>query len=266
MSHPLVALMRRYVIDYLQCHNPSVCAEIMEPDYVLHMADVDLTPRDDVYVPAVESQLRLFPGLGMTVNDLVVSGNRLAMRFSQHGASTAHNMRRASWAGIGLYRWNGSRLTETYAIEDYESRRIQLASGGFQPVDAPMIAPWDVEELAPDLDIEQVVRTRITSGGLFRERGIRFDDEPCGIASPIVDADSIEIDDLFGAGRTVAFKIAIHGRYRAGLDVKDEYVGQPLTLHATGMVEVGESGHVFGRVIRGRGPARRSLLQQVPRA
>ena len=36
--HPFVALMRRYVVDYLLCQNPAVCAQIMEPDYVLHMA------------------------------------------------------------------------------------------------------------------------------------------------------------------------------------------------------------------------------------
>ena len=55
--HPFVALMRRYVVDYLLCQNPDVCAQIMEPDYVLHMGGTELGPRDEVYVPAVVKQL-----------------------------------------------------------------------------------------------------------------------------------------------------------------------------------------------------------------
>ena len=43
--HLFVALMRRYVVDYLLCQNPAVCAQIMEPHYVLHMAGTELGPR-----------------------------------------------------------------------------------------------------------------------------------------------------------------------------------------------------------------------------
>ena len=74
--------MRRYVVDYLLCQNPDVCAQIMEPDNVLHMGGTELGPRDEVYVPAVVKQLEQFPGLGMTVHELVLTEDRLAMRLA----------------------------------------------------------------------------------------------------------------------------------------------------------------------------------------
>jgi hypothetical protein len=259
--HPFVGLMRRYVIDYLLCQNPSVCGEIMEPDYVLHMADVDLTPRDELYVPAVASQFGLFPGMGMTVNDLFVSGDRLAMRFTQHGASMGHEGRLASWAGIGLYRWNGRRLTETFAIEDYESRRIQLAGRRAPvPVEAPMLAPWDVHDASPNPSAEWLVRALIDNGEVLRRSSIAYDDEPAGAASIIVEPQRVAVNDVLSAGSHVACAFVTTGTYVGGLEVPDDFIGRPIALHAVGTFAVSDDGAITGRVIRARGPARRELL------
>ena len=43
----------------------------------------------------------------MTAHEIVLTDERLAMRFSQHGASARHDGRQASWGGIGPHRWNG---------------------------------------------------------------------------------------------------------------------------------------------------------------
>jgi hypothetical protein len=261
--HPFVSLMKRYVVEYLLCQNASVCAQIMEPDYVLHMADIDLTPRDEVYVPAVVSQFGLFPGMGMTVHDLCVCGDRIAMRFSQHGASTGHQGRLASWTGIGLYRWNGNRLTDTYAIEDYESRRIQLASGVSRSVEPPMVAPWDMQEERRDAALEEMVRALIVDRSIWRLPGVWVDDELPGQCAPIVEGSEVHIDDLFSAGSSVAFKATFRGTYAGGLDVPPDHVGIPLTIHATGLVRVAmPSAVITGHIVRGRGPARRALLQR----
>jgi predicted ester cyclase len=259
MSHPFAALLRRYVIDYLLCQDPQVCAEIMEPDYVLHMADADLTPRDSVYVPAVVSQFGLFPGMGMTVHDLVVAGDRLAMRFSQHGASTAHEGRLASWSGIGLYRWNGTRLTETFAIEDYDSRRRQLAEGTPLAVGAPMLAPWDVAEGRPNPDVEATVRRMLTSGALLDLAAVQFDDEPLGRHTPLVAPEAVAIEDVWSAGSQVAFKARCEGRYLGGLSVPDSLIGSNCVLHAVGLVAVHDCTIISGHIVRGRGPLRRAL-------
>ena len=82
---PFVTLMRRYCIDYTARHDLTVCDDIMDPGYTLHMGEYDLSGRDDAYKPAAAAQFRQFPGLCLTVNEIVCSGARLA----QAGRSAA---------------------------------------------------------------------------------------------------------------------------------------------------------------------------------
>jgi predicted ester cyclase len=255
---PFVAVMRRYVVDYLQCQNAEVCAQIMEPDYVLHMGGTELTPRDEVYVPAVVRQLQQFPGLGMTVNEMMCNGDRLAMRFSQHGASTKHEGRMASWGGIGLYKWNGVKLTSNYAIEDYYSRRNQLASGVALPVESPAIAPWDTVVEAADPTAEAIVRACLDSADSRKTTGIAFDDEPVGASTPFVEVHETVIDDLFSAGERVAFHATQTGVYIGGLDVPVSAIGRPATLYSVGVLRV-DGDYLSGRVIRERAALQRAL-------
>jgi predicted ester cyclase len=255
---PFVAVMRRYVVDYLQCQNAEVCAQIMEPDYVLYMGGTELTPRDEVYVPAVVRQLQQFPGLGMTVNEIMCNGDRLAMRFSQHGASTKHNGRMASWGGIGLYKWNGVKLTSNYAIEDYYSRRNQLASGVALPVESPAVAPWDTVVEAADPTAEQVVRECLLSNDSRKITGISFDDEPLGTSSRLLDIHEVVIDDLFSVGNRVAFHATQTGIYIGGLDVPDTAVGRMVTQYSVGVLRV-DGDLISGRVIRERAALQRAL-------
>ena len=257
--HPFVALMRRYVVDYLLCQNPDVCAQIMEPDYVLHMGGTELGPRDEVYVPAVVKQLEQFPGLGMTVHEIVLTEDRLAMRFSQHGASVRHDVREASWGGIGLYRWNGTRLTSNYAIEDYATRRQQLASGVALPVEAPAVAPWDVVPTPSDERAEADIVSWLEAGGPKGEHGIVFDDLPAGRAVPLLDVESTTVDEVFSAGRRVAFHVTQRGQYVGGLEVPPERVGLAATLYSVGVVSRDAAGDIAGRVIRERAALQRSL-------
>jgi hypothetical protein len=257
---PFVAVMRRYVVDYLQCQNADVCAQIMEPDYVLYMGGTELTPRDEVYVPAVVRQLQQFPGLGMTVNEIMCSGDRLAMRFSQHGASTKHDGRMASWGGIGLYKWNGVKLTSNYAIEDYYSRRHQLASGVAVPVESPAIAPWDTLVETADQMAEAIVRSCLDSADSRKRTGIAFDDEPVGTSAPLVDVHETVIDDLFSAGDRVAFHATQTGIYIGGLDVPESAIGRPATLYSVGVLRV-DGDLLSGRVVRERAALQRALTR-----
>src|SRR5437763_13760106 len=98
---PFVALIRRYCIDYTARHDLSVCDDIMVPGYTLHMGVHHLAGRDDAYKPAAAAQFRQFPGLCLTVNAIICSGDRLALRFTEHGASVRHDGARAAWGGDG---------------------------------------------------------------------------------------------------------------------------------------------------------------------
>jgi hypothetical protein len=252
---PFVALMRRYVVDYTNRHDTSVCAELMEPDYTLRMGPHVVAGRDEQYVPAAQKQFAQFPGLCLTVHEIVTNGDRLAMRFSEHGASARHGGAVASWQGIGLYRWNGTKLVENRVEQDYQARRRQLADGRPDPVAAPALAPWDTAAVPADPAAEQVVRDWIAAG--TPGRAVRVDD---GDPSVLQEEPTDVVDDLFSAGPAVAFRLTRGGRYAGGLDgVDPALIGVPSTLHLVGIVHVADGQVASGQIIRDRLGMARSL-------
>src|SRR6185295_14500084 len=187
VAEPFVALMRRYCIDYIARHDLSICDDIMVPGYTLHMGVHHLAGRDEAYKPAAAAQFRQFPGLCLTVNEIICSGDRLALRFTEHGASVRHDGARAAWGGVGLYRWDGQRLLEN-------------------PVEPPAVAPWDTRSVRADLAAEAVVRGWLAAGDLT---GVTVDDgHP---AHRLVAAGRTDISVLFSAGPRVAFHAVRHG-------------------------------------------------------
>ena len=242
---PFVALMRRYCLDYTARHDLAVCDEIMTPGYKLHMGGHELAGRDTAYKPAAAAQFRQFPGLCLTVNEIICSGDRLALRFSEHGASARHGGAHAAWGGIGLYRWDGGRLVENLVEQDYFARRRQLTDGVPDPVEAPAVAPWDTRAAAPDPAVEAVVRAWLAAGDVT---GVTVDDgRPAG---RIVAAERTEINDVFSAGDKAAFHAVQHGPL-AGDD--PQFAGNGLAiLHLAGVVRVADGQVVAGRVIRDR--------------
>ncbi len=213
---PFVALMRRYCIDYTNSHDLSVCDSIMEPSYVVHIAGMSLE-RDAAYKPAVEQVFERFPALGLVVHDLATNGDRLVMRFSEHGATSDGTV--ACWAGIGLYAWNGTRLTQCRVEQDFVSQQRQLEGGATHLLEAPHLDPWVTTiAQAPDPDMEVIARAWLAEGDLTAAPAGRIDEADIGRHLPIVEVDRVDVHDLFSAGDRVAFHAAWHGRYTGGLD------------------------------------------------
>ncbi|HJR24034.1 MAG TPA: nuclear transport factor 2 family protein [Acidimicrobiales bacterium] len=239
--HPFVALMRRYCIDYTNSHDLTVCDDIMEPDYVVHISGFDLT-RDESYRPAVHSIFEQAPGLGLVVHELVLNGDRLAMRFSEHASLPAGTGRAlASWSGISLYRWNGKRLLECSVEQDFLARHEQLASGDPHALEAPHLDPWlTTEPVAPDPEAEATVRAWLSKGDLTAAGSMVIDDSRAsGRPSVVIEPTRVEVRDLFSAGPRVAFHVEATGPYRGGLaDVGDDHVGTEVTLLVAGLVTV----------------------------
>jgi hypothetical protein len=251
---PFVALMRRYCLDYTSRHDLTVCDEIMDPGYTLHMGGHHLAGRDEAYKPAASVQFRQFPGLGLTVNEIVCSGDRLALRFTEHGASVRHGGACAAWGGIGLYHWDGQVLLQNFVEQDYFARRRQLAGDGPDPVERPAVAPWDTVAAAADPAAEAAVREWLAAGDVTDVPGLTVDDgRPAG---RIVAVTETEINDLFSAGDQVAFHVLQHGTL-AGDDPEFGRDG-PAELYLAGVVTVARGQVVTGRIIRDRlGLARR---------
>jgi len=260
---PLVALMRRYCIDYTNVHDQSVCDEIMHPDYVVHISQVDL-PRDALYKPAVKAIFERFPGLGLTVHELVTNGDRLAMRFSEHGASTTDAGRLAAWSGIGLYKWDGHQLRENYVEQDFAAQQAQLAGDvATAPLEPPHLDPWVGTRAEPeDPDAEATVRDWLARGDLRDAPEVIIDGSWYAPLppSPIV-VEKVVINDLFSAGDRVAFHVSQTGAYAGGLPgVPEVHRGDHARLDCVGLARL-EAGRIVGvRAITDRQGAARALL------
>ncbi|WP_433801847.1 nuclear transport factor 2 family protein [Actinomycetospora sp. CA-084318] len=244
---PFVALMRRYVVDYTNRGDLAVCDEIMEPDYVLRMGPHVLAGRDDAYKPATRKQLEQFPGLVLTVHDVVTDGHRLALHFSEHGASRRHDDRTAVWGGIGLYTWNGTRLTANRVEQDYQARRRQLADGVPDVVPPPALAPWDTVAVPADPATEEVVRAWAVAG--LPATGDVVVDDGRAEETP-VEPEEVTVDDVVVAGERAAVHVTVRGPHRDG---------GPATLHAAALVTVRGGRVAAGRVIRDRLGLERAL-------
>lgn len=262
--HAFVALMRRYCHDYTNRQDFTACDTIMVPDYTLHMGTHELRGRDSQYKPATNKQFQQFPGLCLTVNELVTNGDRLCLRFSEHGASLRHAGAKAAWSGIGLYKWDGTRLTENFVEQDYYSRRSQLADNAPLPVETSALAPWDTEPATPNRAAEDAVRKFLTTDDLTRIAAVVFDDEWTGAKRQrVIEPSGAIVDDLFSAGDQVAFHIAQTGRvaddFPTGAGAQDDASQGDLVrqrseavLHMSGLVTVRNGRIVAGRVIRDR--------------
>ncbi len=260
--NPFAALMRRYCIAYVNCHDFSLLPEIMVDDYRLAMGEHVLTGRDGQYAHAARIQMNDVPGMLLTVHEIVTNGDRLAMRFSEHGASKRHGGKQAVWAGVALYRWDGTRLTHCSVEQDYYARPRQYAAGAPDRVDAPAAAPWDTQAQPANEHAEQIVR-RWIEAGMTRLPRLSFDDEWLGApAQDVLTGARAEVLDLFSAGASVAFHVRQEGSL-AGPSSGSGAAAGPCFLHSAGIVHV-ESGAISsGRVVRDRMGLERRLRNKV---
>lgn len=231
---PMVALVRRWAVDWLARGDVSVCPEIYAEDFSLGIGGVELTGRDAYVEATVAGLLDRWPGVSLTVHEVICNGSRAAVRCSEHGTS-AKDGAQASWSIVTLFDWDGERFTRGWAEEDYLARRRQLKTGTPDPVEAPAIAPWAAPALAPDPNAETVVRAWLEAGEF---EGVDLDDGPLGQDTTLdFTGDATELDDLFSAGPKVAFHGVCRGAH---------------ALHFAGIVEVQDGVVTGGRVIRDR--------------
>ncbi len=257
----VLALMRRWVVDYFNRQDAGACAQFIAPDYTLRIGETVFAGRDAQWLPAVDKQFQTFPGMGMTVHQVLVGSDRVATLFSEHGASGGVGGRMAVWSGVGIYRSNGAQLTNCVAQEDYLTRLRQLKSGVVDPVEPPAAAPWDTAALPADPQAEAVVRRWLAQSWPIADCAVRCDDEHITGEPLCFEVDSGEISELFSSGPEVAFHVRQVGRYRGGL--AGVLAGTAVSvLHCNGIVRVQDGQVHAGRVIRDRIGLRAALLQQ----
>lgn len=261
--HPLARLLRGFAVDFLTCHDPSVVERIMTPDYRLHIGSVVFSGRDTEYLPATRAQLDQFPGLCVTVHDVILGDNACAMRFTEHGASVKDGGRLASWRGITMFRTDGERLQHGWAEEDYIARKRQLTTGTFDALEAPHPAPWDQIPAAPDAATEAVATAWIQSLEALADYPTESrPDAPEPAAPTLIAISRTEIDMLFSAGMRAAFHATHHGTYAGGFDdMPASLQGSDITLRVAGMLDVSNGKVATARVFADKLGLYRSLRQ-----
>lgn len=219
--HPLVEVLRRYVVDYTNGHDPNVIPSIIHESYRFMMSGTSMGYEE--YVSMVDSAFGYFPDLDLVVHDLFTDGDRLAMWFSERASSRSHGGREAVWQGVSLYRWNGiDMLTECVVEQDFYGRRQQLASGVSDTLEPAMTDPWSVDRM-PSNDGARAVATKSL----------------LGFAPPHIDPTSTTVEDIFSAGQNVAFKVRWDGTYSGGLfGVDESQRGSVASMDATGVAIV----------------------------
>lgn len=251
--HPLVRLAQRFTVDWLGSADPTVLPDIMAPDYLVHIGPVQLAGLPQ-YTEATLQQVHRFPGLLLTIQEVVTDGDRLALVFTEHGASAEQDLRPSAWRGVGLWRWDGTRLTENWSQEDYYGRRRQLTAGVADVIPAPAPAPWTTAPVPADPAAEDVARAWLANPA---RGGVWWDD---GLADgPAIEVTGVVVDELFSAGDRVAFAASWQGTYRSGIDGAPNGAVSNSVLGATGVLTVRGGAVVDGRVVTDRHGLRRAL-------
>jgi predicted ester cyclase len=230
--------MRRYVHDYTNAHDLSVCDEIMAPDYRIHMGGRTLEFSD--YKDMVDWAYGRFPDLQLVVHELVTNGERLAMHFSETATSPAHGGRRAVWEGIGLYRRaEGGRLAECVVEQDFYGRRRQLAGELKRSVPVEKASVWLVASSPPSPPAETAVRNWMAADDADQPGGPFVVQDGEAPERLFVDQ-SAQIDDMFSAGGRVAFRATLQGQYAGGLYGAGDTIGSSQYLDIVGLATVRE--------------------------
>lgn len=264
--HPLAALLRGFAVDFITGHDLSVVTRIMAPEYCLSIGGHTLDGRDSQYLPPTAGQIEQFPGLCVTVHDVVYGQDAIAMQFTEHGCSSRHDYRGATWRGISLFRTDGERMRWGWAEEDYFARKVQLANGVCEQVDPPHATPWDVQPGAPDKAVEDTARDWLLAPERVAEiPGAHWLSKVDPRPEQLIDFNQVrevEIDTLFSAGERAAFHLCYQGAYAGGFeDIDSARVGEPVTLRAAGILTIRGGEVVDARITTDRLGFYRTLLK-----
>lgn len=247
----MIELVRGWAVNWLNSHDASACDHLLAPDYRLRIGSAELIGRES-YIQGTLGQLRNYPGLLVTVHDVIVAGDLAAVRFTEHGAAHHRDGARAAWQGIVVHRAEGGALVQSWAEEDYASRSRQLSRGIPNTIDPPAIAPWDVTDGLFNAEAEECVREWLECG-IEASPELRID-ENVDAEAPGGRLPPADIDVLFSSGASVAF----HARA-----LHDDGFGQGVG----GLVTV-DAGLVSGYVVTDRAgvAAARKREAKAPRA
>lgn len=231
-------LLRGFAVDFLTAHAPAAAEVIMSPHYRLSIGGHLFDGRDGSYLPATVAQLEQFPGLCVTVHDVVLAPDAVAMRFTEHGASAKGGVV-STWGGVTLFRIVDGQLEHGWAEEDYFARKRQLKTGEPDEIRAPHVAPWDRPIEEARAETEKLVRQWLSEPAtLFR------DVEEISAQGPqlrdLVEPEEISVSFLFTAGNRAAVHAKVSGRYKGSFVDVSEPIGVGVSVPVAAIIDVAD--------------------------
>ncbi len=122
----LRALVRRHIEEGFNRDDWTVCESTLADDYTAYYgADGKANVGRDAYVKVCKFLRQSFPDVHITIEDLIVEGDKIVMRYTERGTLTGRSFlgiepagQRYAKPGTTVYRVVGGRLAESWGVED----------------------------------------------------------------------------------------------------------------------------------------------------
>jgi predicted ester cyclase len=120
------ALVRHHIYDGFNHGDWNVCESTLTDDYTARYgADGKSNVGRDHYVMVCKMLRKSFPDVAITIEDLVVEGDKIVNRYIERGTLTGRSFlgvepanQRYEKPGTTIYRVENSRLAESWGVED----------------------------------------------------------------------------------------------------------------------------------------------------
>lgn len=260
----MLSTMRRYAYGFVNSQDFAVGREVIHPEYRLHSGPDTLVGRDDVYLPAVARQFNQFPHLVYSIHELITDGSRAGVVFTEHGRASKAPANAAAWLSIGIYHGDDDRLSACWIEQDYYGRRRQLETGVVDRVRPVAIDPWDGHDGTARERAEDMVNDWANGLVSWPPHGIELDPGQSAAEQPLIDLDSVVVDDLVAEGDKVVFHLTMKGIYRGGLG--HDGVSSSVELSAACQGTLGDDDLADLLGVSGRVALQRQLRSNSPSA
>jgi steroid delta-isomerase-like uncharacterized protein len=120
------ALVRRHIEEGFNRDDWTVCESTLTDDYTAYYgSEGKANVGRDAYVRACKLLRRSFPDVNITIEDVVVEGDKVVMRYTERGTLTGEGFLGIEPAGQAyakpgttVYRVVDGRLAESWGVED----------------------------------------------------------------------------------------------------------------------------------------------------
>jgi predicted ester cyclase len=124
MSEELKAIYHRLNEEAWNEGNVDLIDELLSPGVVIHIDDT--TPSREDYKKGAIDGRALWPDSKYTTENIIAEGNTLATRWTWRGTHTSPipelglepTGKEVAVAGMGLYRFEGGKITEMWVVND----------------------------------------------------------------------------------------------------------------------------------------------------